>query len=100
MLVNSGMSHYSDDGTNLAWQGAYSVTSGSADRNGYQYACLATPVTVTANARYGVSSASKDDATPAKWGRVYGYHVDEGSQIDFPCGEHISYVSQQYINTL
>ena len=87
----------SDSGTSLTWQGAHTINSGgSAERNKYQYACLASPVTVAANARYGVSSDDKDASTPAKWGRVYGYGPD---QIDFPCGEHIGPVSKHIDKT-
>ena len=87
----------SDNGTDLTWQGAYSVTAGRADRNNYQYGCLDSPVSITADGRYGVSvdSANKGGPIPM-WGRVYAL-IDAEIPVmleEFPCGEHINDVSK------
>ena len=89
----------SDNGTDLTWQGAYSVTVGLADRNNYQYGCLGSPVNIPTFGRYGVSvdSAKLGDPIPV-WGRVYSYTDGDTScvlpQDMLPCGEHIGDVSK------
>ena len=88
----------SDNGDNLTWQGAYSVTAGLADRNNYQYGCLDTAVNIPGTGRYGVSVDSAKIGYPIPvWGRVYApsfFGFIPLSLEQFPCGEHITEVSK------